>query len=195
MQQVRHMGEIYEECTQCIAWMGEVRDDIALADADAAVQLLHYMIALSRADDSDSLPLPESLTDDAIPEANRALKSLSRLENAWWKRIWTVQEAVLPDDLTFQWGPLTLPWRTLMDATQTLCSSESSTFFAIDPPYDEVWDALIADTVWVDNAKIRDDEEYHMSTPFQLIHRGCFHRHRHGRGGSTGKWGGTPFAD
>ncbi|KAK6837922.1 heterokaryon incompatibility protein-domain-containing protein [Apiospora arundinis] len=173
MQQVRHMGSIYEECTQCIAWMGEVRDDIPLADADAAVQLLHYMVALDEADDLDSLPLSESL-ESSIPGAYRALKSLSRIENPWWTRMWTVQEAVLPDNLTFQWGPFTFPWDILMDVCQTLCGGGSG--FALvyddDPTYSgDVWDRLIADTCWVNNAKIREDEEFHMSTPFQLIQR------------------------
>jgi len=130
MQQVRHMGSIYEECTQCIAWMGEIKDHIPVADAEAAIRLLHYMVALSEADDPDSLPLAEAIRS-RIPGANRALRSLSRLGNPWWMRIWTVQEAVLPESLTFQWGHLILPWTVLMDACQTLCAGDSRTWFAV----------------------------------------------------------------
>ncbi|KAK8022599.1 hypothetical protein PG993_013366 [Apiospora rasikravindrae] len=128
------------------------------------------MVALSEADDPDEFPIPGALAD-AIPDANRALKSISRLENPWWRRIWTVQEAVLPDDLTFQWGPLTLPWDVLDDATQTFFADEPRTAFVADHDEDDVWGSLIAHVAWIRNAKIRGDDEFRMSTPFQLIHR------------------------
>ncbi|KAK8091683.1 HET-domain-containing protein [Apiospora hydei] len=142
MQQVRHMGAIYEGCTQCVAWMGEVRDDIALADADAS-------------------PFPRPWWERSPRPTGRSRASAAS----------RTPDAVLPDDLTFQWGPLTLPWDVLHDTTQTFFSAEPRTYFAFDHDPDGVWDNLIAHVAWIHNAHIRDDSEFRMSTPSQLIHR------------------------
>ncbi|KAH9874366.1 hypothetical protein IAQ61_003555 [Plenodomus lingam] len=40
------------------------------------------------------------------------------MSNPWWNRIWTVQEAVLPPTLLLHWGPLNIPWSTIVTASR-----------------------------------------------------------------------------
>ncbi|KAH9907848.1 heterokaryon incompatibility protein-domain-containing protein [Xylariomycetidae sp. FL2044] len=120
-QQVRLMRRIYTGCSRCLAWLGEIPDGVALADARVCFSIFEYLAAAaSRASDAaaNEVPLPAALTEDpgAAGRAMRALEHLLQRRNPWWTRIWTVQEAALPHDLAFLWGPLALPWRVVEQA-------------------------------------------------------------------------------
>lgn len=105
-QQVRLMGSIYTGCDRCVAWIGEIQPGVPLADAQAALQLLECMAAIGREQrNPDNVPLP-SIFSARFEAAVNALKGITREGNPWWSRIWTVQEAILPDEVVFQWGPL-----------------------------------------------------------------------------------------
>lgn len=46
----------------------------------------------------------------------RALSTIGIKKCRWWHRAWTVQEAILPSDLIFVWGPLSLSLDTIRPA-------------------------------------------------------------------------------
>ncbi|PVI03953.1 HET-domain-containing protein [Periconia macrospinosa] len=113
MQQVQLMRHIYTSCSRCIIWMGEIQETIRLEDAHAAFQFLHYMSEV-HCTGIENAVVPSV---DNVEGMVKAIWSLGYGHNQWWERIWTVQEASLPKDLTMQWGPLTLPWSILDNAT------------------------------------------------------------------------------
>lgn len=100
-KQVQFMSKIYTKCTRCIAWVGEVRDDMPLEDAETAVQLLEYMSATYHAAHPDGVPMPPAVQPN-FQAAIKALRGITFDENEWCGRIWTVQEAALPDDVHLQ---------------------------------------------------------------------------------------------
>lgn len=113
MRQVRLMRDIYTLCSQCIVWMGEIRKDLRLEDAEAVFQFFHYMAEVERVGHGNAV-LPATVRDN-MAGMTEAMKSLAYAGNPWWERIWTVQEAALPQSVAFQWGPLSLPWDVLDD--------------------------------------------------------------------------------
>ncbi|KAF9781928.1 hypothetical protein IL306_012696 [Fusarium sp. DS 682] len=54
--------------------------------------------------------------------ARKAFHGLFMHGNAWWSRIWTVQEAILPPSANVVWGPLFIPWETLRVAASNMCT-------------------------------------------------------------------------
>jgi hypothetical protein len=117
MQQVQLMGDIYKSCSRCVVWMGLIRQDLRLEDADAALQFLRYMSDIQRVGRENAV-LPVAVHEN-MEGMGKALESFGFGGNQWWHRIWTVQEAILPPTLIMQWGPLTLPWDILNDAVPT----------------------------------------------------------------------------
>lgn len=105
--QVRLMREIYSNCSQCLIWMDEIDANVSLADAEAAIGILNWMI-------NPELSVPPCIESASLAQGPvRALASIGVDEHEWWKRIWTVQEVILPSHKTFLWGPLHIPWDTL----------------------------------------------------------------------------------
>ncbi|KAF2105854.1 hypothetical protein BDV96DRAFT_607870 [Lophiotrema nucula] len=148
---------------KCVIWMGEIKQDVSLAEADAALQFLRYMGEIAQADDEDSVMLPSVIRDN-IDATIEALKGLGNEGNQWWNRIWTVQEAVLPRKLTMQWGPLTLPWAVLEEAIPTW---QYSTIFhgILSRKQIDVLGTVMVHTIWLRNTREDDDELY------MLIHK------------------------
>lgn len=164
--QVRLMSVIYTKCVRCIAWLGEVEND-GIADADAAVQLIQYMATASRAQDPNAEPLPP-IFPDAFGAAIEALKSMYPNGNAWWMRIWTVQEAALPEYVTLQWGQFEIPWSTLQQARKTWVlhlPQPLARMLAQHPAGTPVIADLIIHVTWVNLARI------HYDNLFEMIHR------------------------
>ncbi|KAL1603456.1 hypothetical protein SLS60_005043 [Paraconiothyrium brasiliense] len=164
--QVRLMSVIYTKCSRCIAWLGEVRDEV-LDDADAAVQLLQYMAAASRAQDPNAEPLPPTLAH-GFGAAIEALKSICPGRNAWWMRIWTVQEAALPEYVTLRWGRFEMPWSTLQQARAAWVSrfpQPLGDMLAQHPAGYRILADFTAHVTWVNLARLRYDDL------FEMIHR------------------------
>lgn len=46
-----------------------------------------------------------------------ALGQISPTKGLWWQRVWTVQEAMLPPDAVFLWGPFSISWDTMSAAS------------------------------------------------------------------------------
>ncbi|CAI6332668.1 unnamed protein product [Periconia digitata] len=158
MQQVRLMRTIYSSCTQCVVWMGEMRQNLTLADADAAFQFLRCMGEVAQTG-NQNIDLPAVIRDN-MDGMNRALMSVGSQENQWWNRVWTVQEACLPKHRTIQWGPLTLPW-TILDAASW---TWTSTVWGHDTLPRETFEALghiMVHTIWLRHSREGSDSIFH----------------------------------
>ena len=106
ISQVRLMGKIYESCSQCTIWFGEIAEHIELKHAEAAVELIKYL--------ANEAVEPVALqSDDDFFGAMNATETISVWSQPWWQRVWTLQEAVLPSRKVILWGPLTLMWEHL----------------------------------------------------------------------------------
>ncbi|KAJ0159780.1 Heterokaryon incompatibility protein 6, OR allele [Colletotrichum tanaceti] len=111
--QVNMMFEIYSRCAGCFIWMGEIATDREGLTVDAARVAFDFMSLLLTAGPED--PWPEAL---AAPESRlsvgRTLRAL--MECPWWSRMWTLQECVAPGAATVLWGPLSIPWASVLGA-------------------------------------------------------------------------------
>ncbi|RFU32262.1 hypothetical protein B7463_g4088, partial [Scytalidium lignicola] len=153
--QVRLMRHIYSNCSCCLAWFGEIRHNISLADARAAVGLLEYMSKATIAKDVNEISMPQSMASlDSFEGAMNALRSISFVENPWWKRIWTLQEAVLPPKLCLVWGKLSMPWETLNQAARTWTSKMPQPLLKLlAEAHAEYLGDLMAQVIWISNDK------------------------------------------
>lgn len=159
------MHTIYINCRQCVIWMGEINSGVALDAANAGFQLLRYMAAAHQADDPESVPLPPAVLKNA-DAALAALKGIENDENQWWHRIWTLQEAALPRNRSFQWGPLTLPWDVLDQASMTWIHHQPRRFMKLLASRNHgALSGLAVHAVWIRIAAWRSEE------PFVMIHR------------------------
>ncbi|KAF3808548.1 Heterokaryon incompatibility protein 6 [Colletotrichum gloeosporioides] len=88
-QQVRWMSDIYSTATQVVVWLGPATSvgfkAIATIQKYAADSELHW----------------PDLKHDLV----QLFQMYHFLHNEWWSRVWTVQEAVLARQLTYQYGP------------------------------------------------------------------------------------------
>lgn len=124
-EQVQLMRDIYQRCSKCLIWLGEIS-----AQADANFSLDDAQLALSFINDMAGVhirpmsTLPPILAEGHEAEAARkAFRGLFMHGNSWWSRIWTVQEAILPPSATVVWGPLSIPWGTLRVAASNMCTT------------------------------------------------------------------------
>lgn len=165
-QQVQLMGKIYTACTQCVIWMGEIKQGVSLTAAAAVFRFFRYMRELSQADDENDVSLP-SIIGDNFDSMIEALESFGKEENPWWNRIWTVQEAVLPKKLTMQWGPLKLPWKILEEATWAWGSGDTISTMLSQQEIDILGQVMVH-VIWLKNSRHGNDELY------ALIHKWRF---------------------
>ncbi|KAF5647480.1 hypothetical protein F52700_1340 [Fusarium sp. NRRL 52700] len=108
-QQVSMMCRIYKQCTQCLIWLGPLRD-IAYRDGQAATDFLSWI--------GGSQERPVWMDDNsAVDGAAIAFKAF--INASWWGRIWTVQEAILPHQATVFWGPFEIPWDLMRNAANS----------------------------------------------------------------------------
>ncbi|TGO57211.1 hypothetical protein BCON_0068g00420 [Botryotinia convoluta] len=114
LSQVHLMYDVYSQCSRCLAWLGEIDPEFSVADAKAALNLILFI-----SDEDEKTPIPTSIlsADTSTFKAYlRALASVGHAKNPWWKRIWTVQEAILPSEILFHWGPLQILWGSVVGA-------------------------------------------------------------------------------
>lgn len=177
-EQVQLMREIYSSCRTCILWQGEVPDELPLEDARAVIELLEYMAAAARARDAGgSIPLHEPLAKDpGFQGPGRAISYLigegddldeAAKERSWWTRIWTVQEAVLPSSLVLMWGPLSLPWERVQEATNCWTGGAAEDIMCTHIP---MMGHFMARIIWLEIAKSRYD------SPMRVFFRWRFRR-------------------
>ncbi|KAK0617633.1 heterokaryon incompatibility protein-domain-containing protein [Immersiella caudata] len=126
-EQVRLMRQIYQRCTQCLIWLGEIHtakeaagDRFTLSDARTALVFLQQLADLN-VRPIKGMPTFFSESASGIA-ARRAFNAMFMHGNAWWSRIWTVQEAILPPSALLLWGPLLIPWSTVRQVADNLTS-------------------------------------------------------------------------
>lgn len=163
-RQVQLMQHIYSGCSTCLAWMGEIPDDVAVRDAKWLFDAFEYLAVYYSSRGNGDIPIPDILAERAdFDGPHKALEALmgagnSGLEtSSWWKRIWTVQEAILPPKLLLILGPLSIPWKKLSNAM--LCLHERPIpprlrSFLHSQCYNLLWD-LMANCVSLRQAKPR----------------------------------------
>ncbi|KAF2009755.1 hypothetical protein BU24DRAFT_473958 [Aaosphaeria arxii CBS 175.79] len=88
------------------------------------VQIFSFIRALSYMDHLSDLPIlsPGKKNNFAESDLHHLFEILSRLMRApstkWWTRIWTVQEVVLPPEITLMCGTVSAPWPMFVEAAQ-----------------------------------------------------------------------------
>lgn len=115
----------------CI-WHGDDRDaatlelrHLASMQDDSIFQAFCMFRLLS--DDCHLYEIPFFCLDPEPTKSRRAAHWL--VSRDWWTRVWTVQECILPTDCTVIYGPVEMPWCTLLTAVsnfqrhQTGCCS------------------------------------------------------------------------
>ncbi|KAK9423651.1 hypothetical protein SUNI508_04132 [Seiridium unicorne] len=124
--QVRMMRRIYSECKLAVLWLGDIRDDTMLTDAKSVVSYFGFLAASALESSTgtglgdlglDKFPIVETPTSDEGFHA--ALQAIIPSKCLWWNRIWTVQEAALPQSASFLWGPFTIAWHWMSQPSYT----------------------------------------------------------------------------
>lgn len=115
--QVQKMRLIYSSCEHSLIWLSEITEGIRREDAEDSFAVIEYIAAFARGNSTSVLPRPQCMSSDKL--FNKAMEAFSTISVAkcpWWHRVWTVQEAIIPKDALFVWGPLTLSWATATSA-------------------------------------------------------------------------------
>ena len=125
--QVGLMGEIYKQCAHAYFWLGgggdEDGDDSETHDEGA--QNLHAFLDHFLCEKHiDELPgcSPDDGDQQAVAPWFCAIQKIT--DSAWWDRLWTVQEAILPDRATVVYGTWRVPWQTLYTVTLNITMHE-----------------------------------------------------------------------
>jgi len=133
LQQVAMMGAIYEKCSHCTIWLGEslgtsnyapsdILADYPTSDMGSATtsRVRELLGVLSIDKHLPELPCflaIEGARTDITTEYEAHFEALAKLLNLpWWRRIWVVQELVLPPSIKFLWGSEELPYQDLKGA-------------------------------------------------------------------------------
>lgn len=107
--QVALMEAIYTQAGMATVWLGE-----SSADSDKAVDFIH---AIEKGiQDVGSATLERELRLEVYSSSWEALESL--FVRRWWSRVWTLQEFVLPSDLSFWCGLKTFRRSAMSGALQ-----------------------------------------------------------------------------
>ena len=146
-QQVSMMGEIYKRCKGCIIWLGENSESVEAGvksdTAARACELLGVLAADKHLPELPCFSVAEGERTDISEHYEghfQALKTL--LDLPWWRRIWVIQELVLPASVRFLYASEELPYQTLREVVQmlrthaaTCCKSHRMTLraLAFDP--------------------------------------------------------------
>lgn len=109
--QVKLMGKLYQKCASCWIWLGGAT---SIAGIETAVKLLENWASDEH--------LNANLNFDST-----LIKTVTELTTrAWFSRIWTVQESILPKKLVICCGSHRIPWTIFADAAKNvqkhLCS-------------------------------------------------------------------------
>lgn len=116
--QVSLMRMIYTRASSCLFWLGEIRSDILLSDAASALEFLQCYAGIEEKETSKDEILKANFGRLCTHGSMKALRSIGMVENEWWQRTWTLQEAVLARRAYLLWGPLRISWSTVAKVTQ-----------------------------------------------------------------------------
>ncbi|KAL8372593.1 hypothetical protein RB595_002099 [Gaeumannomyces hyphopodioides] len=118
---------IIRKTRECV-WRADDRDLALLREADdksLADDTIFHAFCLLRRLVMDAHPSETgyftSEVEDGIRYPSSAVRALKWLgERPWWKRIWTVQECILPPQCTVVYGPVQAPLSMFFDSMQNL---------------------------------------------------------------------------
>jgi hypothetical protein len=168
-QQVQLMRSTYTRCSRCIVWLGMPPAGITATDGKNAFDIVRYLADALEATDPNSMPLPSAIADDHLTfdRAMEALRSVAHSYNPWWDRIWTVQEAALPEKLILQFSDITLPWSVIQRACRVWVTKGIPWPLAqkISDQHLHYLNELMCHSIWVNVAKLRRDN------PLEAVHR------------------------
>lgn len=122
--QVKLMRRIYRQASQTLVWLGEQSDD-----TDRAINFVLVLGQRVRdfrlAARKGPKRIPADLQDDP------GWASLDRLmHNPWWRRVWTLQEFLIPRDLRFYCGSMSMSRQTFRQGMDALELSGTTDIFA-----------------------------------------------------------------
>jgi hypothetical protein len=110
--QVRHMGEIYMNCSKCLVWLGEEDEE----DGQTAFDFIEELSRGGHIVTSRCYRNP-----DSRERCRGKFPALARLmRRPWWSRAWVVQEALLPTDVEYWCGDRIINISTLIEAGSCL---------------------------------------------------------------------------
>jgi len=106
--QVELMGRIYKKAKLTIVWLGE--------ETDQSVEATEFLRTLSdpKWKSGNDRTVIKPLLDHKLAPKWKAVEAL--LSNEWWKRVWTLQEFIISEQVKFYWGPANVSRAQLMAA-------------------------------------------------------------------------------
>ncbi|RYP49509.1 hypothetical protein DL768_004812 [Monosporascus sp. mg162] len=124
-QQVGMMGDIYKSCKNCIIWLGESSENAeAGVQSATAAQACELLGLLATDKHLPELPCFSAVEGERMNISEQyeahfeALKQL--LDLPWWRRIWVIQELVLPRSVKFLYASEELPYQILRGVVDVL---------------------------------------------------------------------------
>lgn len=108
-QQVNLMRDIYASANTCVVWFGDFLDQgITMIEATATLNTLRKM--------AEEHPRKLLVNYEGVNGERLTAAMSVFMRNEWWKRLWTLQEIVLPPKAVIAWGLLSLPWEIVSSA-------------------------------------------------------------------------------
>lgn len=123
--QVAMMGEIYSSCQKTVIWLGEDHDTINAGSksivASRARDMLELLGAGSHLDELPCFSTGASQRTEISEEYVVHFEAFRKfVDLPWWKRIWVIQEMVLPKSLTLFYSSEEFSYEVLRSVVQGL---------------------------------------------------------------------------
>ena len=119
--QISMMRTVYYEASCVLVWLGEASEleEGALAIMQAVTKILQKAVDTQHMLDPD---LPGTFSSVGLPEPSHGIWSAfgSLMSRPWFRRLWTLQEVVLPEIIQVLCGSKSTNWETLEDFVQVI---------------------------------------------------------------------------
>ncbi|KAL7902398.1 heterokaryon incompatibility protein domain-containing protein [Trichoderma sp. SZMC 28014] len=130
-QQVAMTGEIYKSCTNCVIWLGESPESSEKGDepvtAARACELLGILASDKHFPELPCFSAVEGERTEISENYESHFEALQKLlDLPWWKRIWIIQELVLPRTVKFLYASEELPYEILLGVVEVLKTHAST---------------------------------------------------------------------
>jgi hypothetical protein len=152
-QQVNLMGAIYEGCQQVLIWLGDSYEDrqtieegtLKTSTVQQAFALLHTLSDDKHTRELSCFTIKENSMLGVAEGYERAFDALQTITKMpYWRRIWVVQEIVLPPVATVVLGPVSAPWKIFVYAAMNFDKHNSSCCLEYNNSPGLYFDTLIA---------------------------------------------------
>lgn len=123
--QVAMMGEIYSSCQKAIIWLGEDLDTTEAGSksivASRACDMLKMLGAGRRLDQLPCFSTSDGQRTEVSEEYTIQFEAFRKFVSVpWWKRVWVIQEMVLPKSLKFLYSSEEFSYEVLKSVVQGL---------------------------------------------------------------------------